>query len=181
MTRRSPVDDCHLARLQTNPTDASSSAEYLQALTSDQDRAFELARRKAHLLFRAALHEEKHVTDQYGWPTPEAVERYRWLIAAMAMARRSPGGDAVTALARRGYLVCSCDASLSLFEQLAPVDDRWLLPFGLGLPTRRLPWASIERIASQVDPEQLPLRWVVSAHMSLQIKAHLRKEGVDFD
>ncbi|WP_424934459.1 hypothetical protein [Amaricoccus macauensis] len=148
------------------------------AAAANRDRAFELARWKAVELSWNMVFDEANAGPD-GEENPEFVERYRWLIFAMGLARSSPGGDAVAALARRGYLISRQRYPGMKPSQIVPISAFHIVSSRAGLPSSGTsPWSTIERKALAVDVETLPVVRVVSAHVTLRVKAELRKEGV---
>ena len=71
----------------------------------------------------------------------ETLERYRQLFVAMGLAGRSPGGDAIAALARRGYVIVVPPAVLRRrgTPRVVAIDRPGIVWFGGGLPTRHQP------------------------------------------
>jgi hypothetical protein len=111
----------------------------------------------------------------------ETLERYRLLFIAMGLARRSPGGDAIAALARRGYVIVVPPAVLRRrgTPRVVAIDRPGIVWFGGGLPTRHQPWKAAERSVLALDVTAYPLLRFVSAHESLRIRQQLRHEGHD--
>jgi hypothetical protein len=107
-----------------------------------------------------------------------AMERARWLIVAMSLARRTEGGRAIAVLARRGYVVSS-EYGRSRQPAAMPLDTAGLLYLGHVLPSRHVPWKSLEHAASRTDPMLLPERRWCSAHETLLLQATLMAEGHD--
>lgn len=111
-----------------------------------QQRAFEAARRAAMLLcpgydrrptrFRDGPHTELD---------PETTERARWLVVAMGVARGTPGGLAVAAIARRGYVVVRTPILTAAGWRPVPFDYPGIVYVGEPLPRRDRPWAAIEK------------------------------------
>ncbi len=111
----------------------------------------------------------------------ETLERYRQLFVAMGLARRSPGGDAIAALARRGYVIVVQPAVLRRrgTSRVVAIDRPGIVWFGAGLPTRHQPWKAAEQSVLALDVTTYPLLRFVSAHESLRIRQQLRREGHD--
>lgn len=110
---------------------------------------------------------------------PEIVERYRLLLLAMAIIRGGPGGTAVAALLRRGYVLAPDAQMRGLPDGLRRIDAGALVWLFGGLPVLGRPWKSISRAALAVDVDALPQNSLVPAHVSLRIRAELRAEGHD--
>ncbi len=108
---------------------------------------------------------------------PIGIERVRWLLVAMALARATPGSDAIARLARRGYAINTGNGPFRPNPEIVPLDRPDLVHLGHVLPSFRRRWKWIEKSALDVDPEVwLEQRWC-SAHATLQIRAALRAEG----
>ena len=113
-------------------------------------------------------------------PDPETAEKYRLLLIALAAARGGPGGAAVMAVLRRGYvLVPGATIGVRLPAVLYPVTAPGVIWMGAGLPRCGSPWRAIVRSAMEIGVAALPQVDVVSAHVSLRIRRELRSEGHD--
>lgn len=111
---------------------------------------------------------------------PESTERYRLLIAAMGVARGTPGGLAIAALAHRGYVVV-VPVMLSRWPPaVRALDVPGMVWSGVGLPTRQRSWAESEHHALMVDIATLPALSFVSAHTALRVRQDLRRQGFRF-
>jgi hypothetical protein len=96
----------------------------------------------------------------------------------MGLARGTPGGAAVAALAERGYAVATLRFSFPQADILA-LDTPGLIALGGMLPAPRRRWKAIEAIALDANPEDLPpLRWC-TAHAALRIMGEVAAEGHD--
>lgn len=136
----------------------------------DRQQRFERARHAAATLCQSLDREEVE---------PAMIERYCWLIVAMAIARGTPGGLAIAELARHGYI---------LDILWAPRSSSWLRSIGApgvvwlarGLPSRgRLRWSTMEEQIFGIDIAALPSLEFVSGHEVIRIKSELRREGYD--
>lgn len=88
----------------------------------NRQRVFEAARMKAIALSLAVRARDRdHVYEETGEARPETSERYRRLIIAMCVARSTPGGDAIAALARRGYILSRPFFPPSLAPHILPL------------------------------------------------------------
>lgn len=153
-------------------------------MTPSQDnrhrqRAFERARRAAMEIGKGLAGD-----DGPGWPRcvpdPEAIERYRWLLVAMGIARVTPGGLAIASLARRGYALSAPTSIRPLHPTTRALDWAGVTWFGIGLPSRHgRRWVEMEQDALRVDIAALPELCVVSAHVTVRIKSELRHQGHD--
>lgn len=133
----------------------------------ERQRAFEAARYAASSISRWA-----HTGYQI---TPEVIERYRWLIVAMATARGTPGAMALADLARRAYVFDGTAVMPSVREI-----DRGAVIRSSGLPRRRfLQFSIMELYVAKVNVSAYATLSIVSAHATIRIKADLRSEGHD--
>ncbi|WP_111432064.1 hypothetical protein [Rhodobacteraceae bacterium DSL-40] len=156
-----------LSPAKSHPTSKSSAA------------AFEIARRKALQIVEAVRRRDEEVCIR-GKAIDEVVERYRWLIASLGVARATPGGDAIAALARRGYLLGPRFSLSPPASRINSIDSPWIVHFGIGLPTRSCHrWSTIEHDALSIDIDALPPVQIVSVHVTIRVKVELRKEGIE--
>ena len=111
----------------------------------------------------------------------ETAERYRQLFINMGLARRSPGGDAIAALARRGYVIMLRRAvpGGGGVPLVAAINQPGIVRFGGGMPTRYRPWKAAEQAALALDVTAYPPLRFVSAHEALSIQQQLRRGGHD--
>lgn len=147
-------------------------------ISPDRQRAFERARRAALALCPGLQRYAQPLNRRDCVVEPESIERYRLLIAAMGVARGTPGGDAVAALSRRGYVVVLA-VTLGRSVRVHRVDTPGVVWFGAGLPTGTSRWREIERHALTVELSSFPAVRYVTAHESLRIRRELRQEGHD--
>lgn len=136
----------------------------------DRQRAFERARHAATTLCQSLDRDEI---------TPAMIERYRWLIVAMATARGTPGGLAIAELARRGFVLDILWAP-RCSSRLCSIGASGVVWLARGLPSRwRLRWSTMEQRVLGIDIAALPRLEIVSAHETVRIKSALRREGHD--
>lgn len=136
----------------------------------DRQRAFERARLAATTLCQSLDRDEI---------TPAMIERYRWLIVAMATARGTPGGLAIAELARRGYILDILWAPRCSWR-LCSIGAAGVVWLARGLPSSgRLRWSTMEQRVLGIDIAALPTLEFVSAHEVIRIKSELRREGHD--
>jgi hypothetical protein len=114
-----------------------------------------------------------------GSPDPLDLERARWLLVAMGLARGTDGGGAIAALARRGHAVTGGSGQWRLADAVVPLDTPGLLYLGYLLPCRPVRWRRLESVALASDPTMLPERRWCSAHETLQIQTALLADGHD--
>lgn len=149
-------------------------------ISPDQQRAYERARRAAMALCPGLLTPDSSRPWQTCIVDSESIERYRFLIAAMGVARGTPGGLAIAALAHRGYVVI-VPVMLSRWPPaVRALDVPGMVWFGVGLPTRQRSWAASEDRALKVDIATLPALSFVSAHTALRVRQDLRRQGFEF-
>jgi hypothetical protein len=110
---------------------------------------------------------------------PLVVERARWLIVAMSLARGTEGSRTIAVLARRGYAISTEYGHWRQPQAVKPFDTPGLLHLGYVLPSQSVPWKRLERVAVQTDPLPLPERPWCSAHETLSVQAMLLAEGHD--
>lgn len=143
-----------------------------------QQRAFEAARRAAVLLCPG--YDRRPTRFRHGPDTeldPETIECVRWLVVAMGVARGTPGGLAVAAVARRGYAVARTPIITAAGWRPVPFDYPGIVYVGEPLPRYDRPWAAIEKGALRIDPAALlPLRFV-TGHATMRIISELRRVG----
>lgn len=151
-------------------------------VTPDAQRSFEAARRE----ILAILHPHAVPAVERGLircrvaPSPQEVEKVRWLVVSMGLARGGPGGLAVAALAERGWAVPTVRYVTA--TQICPARfDAPRLLSNLGVLPRRGGWRGIERTARAYDPEALEEIRYVSAHETLRIKSELAARGHRLD
>lgn len=162
---------------ENSPPGALPSADV--GSTGSDDMARLLGDRERRRAFEHARHEaatvSKWATVSYAATSPELLERYRWLIVAMAIARGTPGAFALAELGRRGYVL---DGTTKM-PIVRPI-DRILVIGGAGLPRRHsFPLAAMECRAATIDLTGFPPLSLASAHETIRIKAELRREGHD--
>jgi hypothetical protein len=147
-------------------------------ISPNQQRAYERARRAAMALCPGLLTPDSSRLWQTCIVDSESIERYRLLIAAMGVARGTPGGLAIAALAHRGYVVI---VPVSRWPPaVRALDVPGMVWFGVGLPTRQRSWAASEDRALKVDIATLPALSFVSAHTALRVRQDLRRQGFEF-
>lgn len=145
----------------------------------DGQRRFEAARRAAHDLCPGLV---GGVAYDRNYRLPgQTLETYRQLFVIMGSARRSAGGDAIAALARRGYVLAP---TLAVLKRRSPprvvaIDEPAVVWCGVGLPTSRRPWKLSEHGALALDLSAYPQLAFASAHDVLRIRERLRREGHD--
>jgi hypothetical protein len=146
-----------------------------------QQRAFEAARRAAMLLCRGYDRRPsrfRHHRDPE--EDPETIERVRWLIVAMGLARGTPGGLAIAALARRGYVVARTPVLTVAGWSPVALDHPGIVYLGEPLPRHDRPWSAIERRALRIDAGELPHLRFGTGHTALRIVTELRRQGHAF-
>lgn len=74
------------------------------SIPRERQRAFESARRAAMSLCRGQDKGRYHLIGAEE-EDPAVIERVRWLVVAMGVARGTPGGRAIAEIARLGYVV----------------------------------------------------------------------------
>jgi hypothetical protein len=110
---------------------------------------------------------------------PLDLERARWLLVAMGLARGTDGGMAIARLARRGYAVTAEYGRWRQPGAVVPLDTPGLLYLGHVLPSQPVPWKRLESVAMATDPVTLPARHWCSAHETLRVQAAICSEGHD--
>jgi hypothetical protein len=108
---------------------------------------------------------------------PLDLERARWLLIAMGLARGTEGGAAIAGLARLGYIVTCESRPFVGSASAAPLDTPGLLYLGQVLPTTYLPWKRLEAGALAVDATDLRPRIWCSTHETIQVQAALIEQG----
>lgn len=149
-------------------------------VSPDQQRAYERARRAAIALCSGLLSPDSSRPWRTCVVDPEEIERYRLQIAAMGVARGTPGGQAIAALAHRGYVVIVPVMPSRWPPAVRALDAPCVVWFGVGLPTRLRSWAASERRALRVDIATLPALSFVSAHTALRVRQDLRRQEFRF-
>lgn len=147
----------------------------------DAQRRFEAARRDLMDLcagrgWRTGLWTVKY-DEAFG---PREVERARWLVIALGVARGSSGGRAVAGHAHRGRAVLTASYAWPPRPRLARFDAIGLLPHLRVLPLRGS-WAEMERAALALVSEEQPDVRYVSGHETLRTKAELAAAGHRFE
>lgn len=112
---------------------------------------------------------------------PAVVERVRWLVVAMGVARGTPGGLAISNIARLGYVMTRTPILPATGWRLLRLDHPGVVYSGEPLPERYRPWPATERAALQVDLSGIARLQFVSAHTTLQILSELRMQGHLFE
>jgi hypothetical protein len=150
------------------------------AIAPERQRRFDLAFRAIASLCPGR---ERRISDYKAARSahidPLTIERVRWLLVTMSLARGTEGGAAMTAILRRGYTVTSEYGRWRQPRAILPLDTPGLLHLGDVLPSRQVPWKFLERVALATDPSQFPERRWCSAHETLRIQASLMREGHD--
>jgi hypothetical protein len=148
-------------------------------ITPERQRRFEAARRALEQMCHVYPPRKSDLLDaRWHTVTPEEIERARWLMVSMGLARGTPGGAAIAALAERGYAVATVRFSFPQGDIVA-LDTPGLISLGGILPALRRRWKAIEAIALDANPEDLPkLRWC-TAHAALRIRGEVAAEGHD--
>lgn len=145
----------------------------------ERSRRFEAARRAAMAISPALTSAGFWAGEWLDHPVaPETSERYRWLIAAMGLARGTAGGLAIARLASRGYATIAMP-SFARLPSVLPLDGAGAVTLGAGLPHARSRWSSMEHMALGFDIDALPMIHIVSAHETMRIRSALRQEGRD--
>lgn len=147
----------------------STDSDDLARLLGDRERrrAFEHARHEASTISKWAAVSRAIL--------PGVLERYRWLIVAIARARGTPGALALAELGRRGYVL---DGTARM-PTVRPIDRSSVIGGG-GLPRRHSrSFAAMESRAASIDVAAYPPLSLVSAHETIRIKGELRREGHD--
>lgn len=111
---------------------------------------------------------------------PVVIERVRWLVVAIGVARGTPGGLAVAEIARLDYAVTRTPILPATGWRLVRLDHP-VVYVGEPLPERYRPWPATERAALQIDIAGIPRLQFVSAHTTLQILSELRSHGHSFE
>lgn len=143
-----------------------------------QQRAFEAARRAATPLCPG--YDRRPTRFRHGPGTeldPETIERVRWLVVAMGVARGTPGGLAVAAIARRGYFVARTPILTPAGWRPVPFDCPGIVYVGEPLPRHDRPWAAIEKGVLRIDPTALSQLRFVTGHTTMRIVSELRRDG----
>lgn len=156
-------------------TDEAAMKPDRLVISPDRQRVFEAARRGA-LALRDAVVMRESAFVMNGRVRPEVVEQYRLFLEAMGYARGTPGGEAVAALVRHGYVVDTRFRMPSHWQHVLPIDTFHIVGSAMGLPCQARSWQSIEWTAGSVDLSNLPPRRIVSAHLTLRLKTQLRRE-----
>jgi hypothetical protein len=155
-------------------------SKHPNAIAPDRQRRFDRAFQALAML---CLGQERRLSDYksaYAMRIdPLALERARWLLLIMGLARGTEGGRAIAVLARRGYAVSSEYGRWRQPGAVKPLDTPGLLYLGHVLPSRHVPWKCLENVALQTDPGLLPERRWCSAHETLSLQATLIAEGHD--
>lgn len=146
------------------------------SIPPERQRAFEAARRAAMALCpghgrRGSFHALEGRMD------PLVVERVRWLVVAMGVARGTPGGVAVAGIARLGYVVTATSTVPAGRWRALPLDHPGIVSHGKPLPGRYRTWAAIEREALEIDVAALPRMQFVTAHATMRIVIEIRRDG----
>lgn len=151
-------------------------------IAPDRQRAFEAARREAmalcpgHLGRRTRFHGITSIAAE-----PAVVERVRWLVVAMGVARGTPGGRAVAEIARLGYVVTSSPIFLAKGWRTVRLDHPGIVHAGEPLPGRYRSWAATETEALKIDATALIRLQFVTAHTTMRIISELRQDGHIFE
>lgn len=153
----------------------------MRDIKPDGQRRFEAARRAAQGLCPGLAYEVPYDRN-YRLPG-RTLETYRQLFIIMGSARRSAGGDAIAALARRGYVVAPTLVVLSWRSppRVVAINGPSVVWCGVGLPTSRRPWKLSEQGALALDLSAYPQLAFASAHDVLRIREQLRREGHGVD
>lgn len=109
------------------------------------------------------------------------VERVRWLLVAMGLARGTPGGRAVADVARHGYVVIPTSIIPARGWRPVPLDHPGIIHVGAPLPGAYRSWAVTEQEALRIDVAGLPRLQFVTAHTTMRILSELRRQGHAFD
>lgn len=107
------------------------------------------------------------------------LERARWLLVCMGIARGTEGGSAIAGLARLGFAVSSQPGVWRKSARVVPLDTQGLLYLGHVLPHSTVPWKRLESTALDTDPTTLHTRIWCSAHQTLRIQTALVADGHD--
>jgi hypothetical protein len=148
------------------------------AIAPDRQRRFD---RAFQALAELCPGRERRLSDYKVAPyvaiDPLTVETARSLLHAMALSRDTAGGRAISLLARRGYAIRSDKSLLRQTLAVLPLDEPELLFLGHVLPSRRVPWKSLEAAALATDPASLTERRWCSAHETLALQSVLMAQG----
>jgi hypothetical protein len=112
---------------------------------------------------------------------PLDLERARWLLVSMGIARATEGGAAIARLARLGFAVSSQHGVWRRSSAVLPLDTPGLLYLGHVLPHSTVPWKRLEATALDTDPATLSPRMWCSAHQTMRVQTALTAEGHDLD
>lgn len=112
---------------------------------------------------------------------PCVVERFRWLVVAMGVARGTPGGLAIADIARLGYVVTRPPSFPATGWRLIRFDHPGVVHVGEPLPQQNRRWPAIESAALRMEIAALPRLQFVTAHETLRILSELRREGHSFE
>lgn len=151
-------------------------------IAPQQQKAFEAARRAAMLLCPG--YDRRPTRFRHSPETeldPEVIERVRWLIVAMGVARGTSGGLAVAAIARRGYVVARTPIVTAAGWRLVPFDYPGIVYVGEPLPRHDRPWGAIEKGALRIDPTALSQLRFVTGHTTMRIISELRRDDTCLD
>jgi hypothetical protein len=147
-------------------------------MTPERQRRFEAARRALEQMCRLYPPRRSDLLDAW-WAdvAPEEIERVRWLIAAMELARGTRGGAAIAALAERGYAVTAVRSPLPRAGEIVALDAPGFILFGRMLPGPCRRWSPMENIALAAQPTDLPMLQWCTAHAALRLRAGVAAEG----
>lgn len=140
------------------------------SIPPDRQRAFEAARRAAmalcpgHCGRRTRFH-----AIAAGAEDPLVVERVRWLLVAMGVARGTPGGRAIAEIARLGYVMISTSILPARGWRPIRLDHPGIIHAGEPLPGPYRSWATTEIEALKINAAELPRLQFVTAHSTMRI------------